>query len=54
MADLAQPYLRGFKDLNDTDLKSYQALVDVFVKEGVISAPLDVRERLLSKTAIAR
>ena len=54
LADLAQPYLRGFKDLNDTDLKSYQALVDVFVKEGVIPAPLDVRERILSKAAIAR
>ena len=36
---LAQPYLRGFKDLNETDLKSYQALVDVFIKEGVMSRP---------------
>src|ERR1700732_99213 len=33
---LAQPYLRPFGDLNDTDLSSYQALVDVFQKEGVL------------------
>src|SRR3984885_11473933 len=33
LADLAKPYLRGFGDLNETDLHSYQALVDVFQKE---------------------
>jgi NitT/TauT family transport system substrate-binding protein len=47
---LAQPYLRGFKDLNETDLKSYQALVDIFVKEGVVSGPINVREKLLAKS----
>jgi NitT/TauT family transport system substrate-binding protein len=47
---LAQPYLRGFKDLNETDLKSYQALVDVFVKEGVVGGPINVREKLLAKS----
>jgi NitT/TauT family transport system substrate-binding protein len=47
---LAQPYLRGFKDLNDTDLKSYQALIDVFIKEGVLSAPLNVHDKLLTKS----
>ena len=46
---VAQPYLRGFKDLNDTDVKSYQALVDVFIKEGVLVGPLNVRDKLLSK-----
>ena len=46
---LAQPYLRGFKDLNDTDIKSYQALIDVFIKEGVLAGPLNVRDKLLSK-----
>ena len=46
---LAQPYLRGFKDLNDTDLKSYQALIDVFIKEGVLTGPLNVRDKLLTK-----
>ena len=43
---LAQPYLRGFKDLNGTDIKSYQALIDVFIREGVLMGPLDVREKL--------
>lgn len=47
---LAQPYLRGFKDLNETDLKSYQALVDVFIKEGVLNGPLNVRDKLLAKS----
>jgi NitT/TauT family transport system substrate-binding protein len=46
---VAQPYLRGFKDLNDTDIKSYQALVDIFIKEGVLIGPLDVRNKLLTK-----
>jgi NitT/TauT family transport system substrate-binding protein len=50
LASLAQPYLRGFKDLNDTDLKSYQALVDVFVQEGVLTGPLNVRDKILTKT----
>ncbi len=47
---LAQPYLRGFKDLNETDMKSYQALVDVFIKEGVMSGPLNVRDKILTKS----
>ncbi len=44
---LAKPYLRGFADLNDTDLSSYQALVDVFQKEGVLEARMDIRQRIL-------
>jgi len=47
---LAQPYLRGFKDLNDTDLKSYQALVDVFIKEGVVAGPINVKDKLLARS----
>jgi len=50
LALLAQPYLRGFKDINDTDLKSYQALVDVFIQEGVLTGPLNVRDKLLTKS----
>jgi NitT/TauT family transport system substrate-binding protein len=46
---VAQPYLRGFKDLNDTDIKSYQALVDVFIQEGVLVGPLNIRDKLLTK-----
>ncbi|GLK66514.1 ABC transporter substrate-binding protein [Hansschlegelia plantiphila] len=45
---VAQPFLRGFKDLNDTDIASYQALVDVFAREGVLSAPVDVRVKMLT------
>lgn len=52
LAVVAQPYLRGFKDLNDTDMKSYQALVDVFIKEGVLVGPLNVREKLLTKAEL--
>ncbi|AWM00454.1 ABC transporter substrate-binding protein [Bradyrhizobium amphicarpaeae] len=47
---LAQPYLRGFKDLNDVDLKSYQALVDVFIKEGVVAGPINVKDKILAKS----
>ncbi|MEM8794706.1 MAG: ABC transporter substrate-binding protein [Pseudomonadota bacterium] len=45
---LAKPYLRGFTDLNETDLNSYQAFVDVFVSEGVLTEPMDVRTKILS------
>jgi len=49
---VAQPYLRGFKDINEVDIKSYQALVDVFVKEGMLPGPLNVRDKLLTKAEI--
>src|SRR5262249_59790548 len=42
-----KPYLRGFAELNDTDLNSYQALVDVFQKEGVLQSRIDVRDKIL-------
>jgi NitT/TauT family transport system substrate-binding protein len=51
---LAQPYLRGFKELNEIDLKSYQALVDIFQKEGVLSSKVDVREKLLTKADLGK
>lgn len=44
---VAQPYLRGFKDLNEIDIKSYQALVDVFQKEGVLKEKFDVHSVML-------
>lgn len=44
---VAQPYLRAWKDLNETDLNSYQALVDVFASEGVLRAPFAVRDFIL-------
>lgn len=44
---IAQPYLRAWTELNDTDVKSYQALVDVFHKEGVLKERMDVKTVLL-------
>lgn len=44
---LAKPYLRPFDELNETDLNSYQAFVDVFFKEGVMKERMDVREKML-------
>ena len=44
---LAKPYLRSFTDLNETDLNSYQAFVDVFYKEGVMKERMDVRTKML-------
>ena len=54
LGSIAQPYLRGFKDLDETDMKSYQALVDVFIKEGVMSGPMDVRDKLLTKSDLGK
>lgn len=45
---VAKPYLRAWKELNDTDLNSYQALVDVFHKEGVLKERINVREKILT------
>lgn len=44
---LAKPYLRPFDGLNETDLNSYQAFVDVFFKEGVMKERMDVRQKML-------
>jgi NitT/TauT family transport system substrate-binding protein len=50
IALVAQPYLRSNKDLNAVDIKSYQALVDVFQKEGVLTERFDVQKILLKQT----
>jgi NitT/TauT family transport system substrate-binding protein len=50
---VAQPYLRAWKDLNDVDLKSYQALVDVFVSEGALKTPMNVRDIILKPADLA-
>ncbi|MFH1983432.1 MAG: ABC transporter substrate-binding protein [Pseudomonadota bacterium] len=44
---LAKPYLRPFDELNETDLNSYQAFVDVFYSEGVMKERMDVRQKML-------
>jgi NitT/TauT family transport system substrate-binding protein len=46
---VAQPYLRAWNELNDVDLNSYQALIDVFHKEGALKHRVDVRSIILSK-----
>jgi NitT/TauT family transport system substrate-binding protein len=47
LALLAKPYLRAFNELNDVDLNSYQALVDVFLRENVLAQKMDVRGHIL-------
>ncbi|WMS43847.1 ABC transporter substrate-binding protein [Acuticoccus sp. MNP-M23] len=47
---LAKPYLRPWSELNETDLDSYQAFVDVFHTEGVLKEPMDVRTKILKPT----
>lgn len=49
---LAKPYLRPFSDLNETDLDSYQAFVDVFASEGVLNEPIDIREKILDPALV--
>lgn len=49
---VAQPYLRPFSDLNETDLDSYQAFVDVFFSEGVLTEKIDIREKILDPALI--
>ena len=50
---IAQPYLRAWSEINDTDIKSYQALVDVFHKEGVLKERMDVKAVLLKASDLA-
>lgn len=50
---VAQPYLRAWNELGDTDIASYQALVDVFHKEGVLKERIDVRTVLLKPSDFA-
>lgn len=47
---VAQPYLRAWRDLNDVDFRSYQALVDVFSTEGALRTPMNVRDLVLKST----
>lgn len=49
---VAQPHLRSFADLNEQDLDSYQALVDIFFDDGVLTERIDVRDKVLSREDI--
>ncbi|GGI20870.1 ABC transporter substrate-binding protein [Oxalicibacterium faecigallinarum] len=44
---VAQPYLRANSELTATDIASYQALVNVFEKEGVLKEHVDVKKLML-------
>lgn len=46
---VAQPYLRAWGELDAVDLASYQALIDVFVKEGALKRKVEVSEIILAK-----
>jgi NitT/TauT family transport system substrate-binding protein len=54
LAFLAKPYLRAFAELNDVDFNSYQALVDVFLKDNVLAQRIDVREKILKASDFSR
>ncbi len=49
---VAQPRLRGFAELDDTDLDSYQKFVDVFFKEEVLQERRNIEEILLDGSTI--
>ena len=49
VALVAQPYLRAWDELGSTDLASYQALIDVFMKEGALKKPMAVADIILTK-----
>jgi NitT/TauT family transport system substrate-binding protein len=49
---VAQPLLRSFADLNETDIDSYQKFVDIFFKEGVLQKSIDVKTLMLDKSQI--
>lgn len=51
---VAQPYLRAWKDIDATDIQSYQALVNVFEKEGVLKKHMDVKPLILSNQDFAK
>lgn len=53
VAIVAQPYLRAWKDLNETDLASYQAFVNVFRADGVLKQDFDIKPFILKPTDLA-
>ncbi|CAB3807374.1 ABC transporter substrate-binding protein [Paraburkholderia fynbosensis] len=51
---VAQPYLRAWTEIDATDIASYQALVDVFQKEGVLKKHVDVSSLILTSKDFAK
>lgn len=50
---IAQPRLRSFSDLDRADINSYQALIDVFQKEGVLSRSMKAQNLIIEKAQLA-
>jgi hypothetical protein len=50
---ISQPCLRGWSEMAEIDVRSHQALVDVFQKEGVLKERVDVRTLLLKPADLA-
>lgn len=51
---VAQPYLRGWKDIDASDIASFQALVNVFEKEGVLKQHFDVSTLILNDKDLSK
>ncbi len=49
---VAQPRLRGFNELDATDLDSYQKFIDVFVSEEVLEQEMAVKDLMLDKSEL--
>jgi NitT/TauT family transport system substrate-binding protein len=47
---VAEPYLRAWDELSEVDLKSYQALIDVFYADGALKQKMSAKEMILGKT----
>ncbi len=50
---VAQPYLRAWKDLNDVDLASYQAFVNVFPRGRGSKQDFDIKPFILKAQDLA-
>jgi NitT/TauT family transport system substrate-binding protein len=46
---VAQPYLRAWNELEQIDLNSYQAFVDIFYSEGALKQKFAVKDIILGK-----
>lgn len=52
VAAIAQPLLRGFSELDDADIRSYQALLDVFAAAKLLPESFTAQSMLLQAAAL--
>ena len=50
---VAQPYLRPWTELNETDLTSYQTFVNVFRSEGALKQDFDIKPFILKPSDLS-